>query len=172
MTVVVVCQWSRWCVQTGPSQRARGYTAGAGFAVLTRWLHSLPSDLELEFTSRREPQRPAHCWSGMVYSHSSTSHRPLFLLAFWVVIGELLSDCSGLPFVLQFFTSVLGLAGYFSCVNEMFLSDTCENARLWAFVSSAVLLRSQQSISVSQSLQSAVVSKEVLLQWFLTLNSF
>lgn len=90
-------------------------------------------DLELKiYEPVRAPQRHTHCCSGMVYSLSSTSPLPLFLISCdcWGVIGPERPSCSS-------FWSILGLASYFSCVNGFVLSDTCESARLWAFVSSA-----------------------------------
>lgn len=130
-----------------------------------------PLDLELEFTSRREllrdtltvgqawfipscPPLSFHCSSSLCVLWLSRRHRTRAALLF--------SSSS--------FLNVLGLTSYFSCVNGFVLSDTCEGARLWAFVSSAVFPPSHLSIFVSQALQSAVASKEVLPWWFLALT--
>lgn len=53
------------------------------------------------------------------------------------------TDCKGVigpkqPPCFLCFSAFLGLSSDFSCVNSFVLSDTCESARLWAFVSSAV----------------------------------
>lgn len=96
---------------------------------------------------------------------------PLLHLSPPIVPRLFVSRChqTGAALLFPPFAGVLGWASYFSCVNVFFvLSDTCERARLWAFVSSAVFPPlSHLSISVSQALHSAVASEEVLLWWFL-----